>query len=776
MGTPARPAGPAVTTGSRPATESKALLSQCRDLARSKLSRIVAEALDRVENDLFAAAEASTSRAEQQVLFEAMAQVKTYRADIAASFDRYFIEIYDRRIATRGASAPGAAPTLGELTLVDDAAMEEDLVVTDLARKTRNRIDPEQLLGIRARFGHLLASEQVEDDTANPLCPEAVFEALKMACGKIPGDFAVKRSLLSAFQPYVAAGITTVYADVNQNLISHHVLPRIKHQVKRAADIGVAGAAGMNPALAASQAMNLAQLMGGGGAQGAAAGVAAGAAAAAALTQSQLMNLGQLLPGAAPGQNPLALSGGLDLSALLAGVMNGGAARAQVTRMLADPSRYAMEAALTSTPASPALMTSLSALQSAAMPADGGAFDFMSALGDQVRAQSHPLDQLTIELVTMVFDYILDDKSVPETIKGEISRLQIVAVKAAILDRTFFARRQHPMRQLLDRIAEVAADPDIATEEGSRFVLELRAMVDYIVHKFTDDLSIFTAALDTLEKMVEENRETRQQELAPTTTELERKEEAEIAHATALAEIKRRVTRKTPPFVREFLYQWWTKTLVDAYMKEREGDDSWTHRLGVVDALVWSVSPLRTGEIQQLASMLPTLMRSLLRGMNAIEMPADARHGFFNQLMQSHTASINTAKAQAKGQTVPTAADVAKVAEAPVSEPLPEEVEPAEAQAPVDDYYVHTAMALERGAVVEFIDGAAAVRAKLSWVSPKQTILLFTSSAAGARKLAPKAFAELLRQHKARVVEVSEALMDRVVHAMMGPESVPAAA
>ena len=490
----------------------------------------------------------------------------------------------------------------------------------------------------------------MEDDTSNPLCPEAVFEALKMACGKLPGDFAVKRSLLNAFQPYVAAGITTVYADVNQNLISHHVLPRIRHQVKRAADIGVAGS---NPALAASQAMNLAQLMG--GTQGA-------SAAAAAMTQSQLMNLGQL----AAGQNPLAMSGALDLSALLAGVMNGGAARAQVTRMLADPSRYAMEATLTSTPASPALMTSLSALQSAAMPAGGGAFDFMSALGDQVRAQSNPLDQLTIELVTMVFDYILDDKNVPETVKGEISRLQIVAVKAAILDRTFFARRQHPMRQLLDRIAEVAGDPDIATEEGSRFILELRAMVDYIVHKFTDDLAIFTAALDTLEQMVAENREARQQELAPTTSELERKEEAEIAHATALAEIKRRVTRKTPPFVREFLYQWWTKTLVDAYMKEREGDDSWTHRLGMVDALVWSVSPLRTGEIQQLASLLPTLMRSLLRGMNAIEMPADVRHGFFNQLMQAHTASINAAKAQAKSQGVPTAADVARVQEAPV--------------------------------------------------------------------------------------------------------------
>jgi uncharacterized membrane protein YkvA (DUF1232 family) len=335
------------------------------------------------------------------------------------------------------------------------------------------------------------------------------------------------------------------------------------------------------------------------------------------------------------------------------------------------------------------------------------------------------------------------------------------------------------MRQLLDRVAEVAADPEVATDDQSRLVVGLRGAVDYLVHKFTDDLAVFTAALETLEKIVEEERQSHQQELAPTTVELARKEEAEIAHHTALAEINRRVTRKTPAFVQDFLHQWWTKTLVDAYMKERDGDDSWTHRLGVVDALVWSVSPLRTAEIQQLAAMLPTLMRSLLRGMNAIDMASDARHAFFNQLMQAHTAAINAAKAQAAKNQPPAAA----VAEAPGAAadagPATEPDVPDEAAAtapPADDYFVHTAMALERGAVVEFLDGQAEIRSKLIWVSPKQTILLFTSSAAGARKLTPPALAELLRDGRARVVEVSEALMDRVVHAMMGPESLPAAA
>src|SRR5215471_10246253 len=109
-------------------------------------------------------------------------------------------------------------------------------------------------------------------------------------------------------------------------------------------------------------------------------------------------------------------------------------------------------------------------------------------------------------------------------------------------------------------------------------------------------------------------------------------------------------------------------------------------------------------------------------------MPADVRSGLFNQLMQAHTASIDAAKTQ-KGQSVGTVVDAgqpnAAADVAPVAEPeAPEEAAP-DTKSPIEDYYVHTALALERGAVVEFLDAEKPVRSKLSWVSPKQTILLF---------------------------------------------------
>jgi hypothetical protein len=473
----------------------------------------------------------------------------------------------------------------------------------------------------------------------------------------------------------------------------------------------------------------------------------------------------------------MAQSGSFELSHLLANVLTGPPqGRTQVAKMLADPGRYAFEAAI-ETPATPELLDSLSRLQNVSdMHGSEGqpAINYLSHLDREVRAHSHPLDQLTIELVTMVFDYILGDKSMPAAVKAEVSRMQIVAVKAAILDRTFFARRQHPMRQLLDRVAEAAHDPDINTAASSPFVNGLRGLVDDIVASFDDDLAVFSAALERVEKLIADDEAARQREVQSEADSLEEKEKADIAHASALAEMRRRIHRSTPVFVRDFLANWWSKTLVDAFLHEREGEDSWTQRLGVVDALVWSVGPLKKSEIQSLASMLPKLVRSILRGMTTVQMPSDARHAFFNLLMETHTRMINESKARV--------AEAAAAAEANAPAPAPGEAAPGP-EAPVDElseepmpaggsYHLHTVMALERGTVLAFVEGSATVRAKLSWVSPKQTRFLFTSVEHGARQFTRESLAAQLEQGRALVVEATAQLMDRVLQAVVGPPSI----
>jgi hypothetical protein len=465
-----------------------------------------------------------------------------------------------------------------------------------------------------------------------------------------------------------------------------------------------------------------------------------------------------------------------ELSAALAHVLESTPdAREHVARMLVEPARYAFEPAI-GLPASPALLASLARLQSSTEfsgEVGNTAFNFLGALDFETRAQVHPLDQLTIELVTVVFDYILHDRDLPQSVKGEVSRLQIVAVKAAVLDRTFFARRQHPMRQLLDRIATLGADPTTDTSDQGAFVTGLRAVVEEIVADFKDDLAIFTRAIDRIEHVLAEDAQKRERALAAAAHELEHQEQAEIAHASALAEIRRRLYRRTPDFVRDFLLEWWTKVLVESYLNGLQGDESWTHRLGVADALVWSVGALRRNEVGQLASMLPTLMKSLARGMTSAHMPEDARQAFFNQLMGAHTAIVHAAKSQPANAIEAPLPEGGPAANDQSAQPLAESSR-STMVAP-DDFCMHTVRAMQRGAIVEFADRSETQRAKLTWISPRQTIYLFTSAAGGARSLAPEALAQALRSGAARALDESVGLMDRVVAAVVsGRPAAPA--
>ena len=821
---------------------SRTVLNHCRALVRDRLNRIVCDALEKLEDDLLKLVDASTRITEQQVLLEAISHLRKHRGELAVAFDRNFLEVFDRRLDGRPAATPAqtAAESAGMLTLVEDNAIEEQIVVSQLARKAKDKIDPDQLLGVRTRIGHLLANDELADE-ANPIAPEAIIEALQRACDQIPAELAVKTALLNAFQPYMSAGMGTIYADVNQNLIAHRVLPVIRHQVRRAHDgaaaraalamstsMRVPTAAGLGGMAARTQGMRLSDLLAyaqrAGGGQG---GVGMGHGGGLGGIGPGAPGSGGAMPGiggagtpgpgsggvhgqpggsahggvagggfgagwgGAPGMNvsqQMAVGAGLDhsqglgalppsqaeLSMALAQVLESTPeAREHVARMLVEPARYAFEPAM-GLPASPALLASLAHMQTSPEfvgNVEASAVNFLAALDLETRAQVHPLDQLTIELVTVVFDYILHDRALPQSVKAEVARLQIVAVKAAVLDRTFFARRQHPMRQLLDRIAALGTDPTTDAGAEGAFVASLHAVVEEIVAEFKDDLSIFNDAIARIERAVAADAAKREEALTAAAQELEQQEQAEIAHASALAEVRRRLHRRTPDFVRDFLLEWWTKVLVDSYLGGLQGDDSWTHRLGVADALVWSVGSLRRNEVGQLAAMLPTLMKSLARGMSAARMPDDSRQAFFNQLMETHTAIVTAAKAQP-----------AVAAEAPLAEggpaandqsaPLPQDA--AADAAGIDDFYAHAVKAMQRGAVVEFADGNETQRTKLTWISPRQTIYLFTSAAGGARSLAPEALAQALRSGAAHALDESVALMDRVVAAVVSGR--PAAA
>ena len=50
------------------------------------------------------------------------------------------------------------------------------------------------------------------------------------------------------------------------------------------------------------------------------------------------------------------------------------------------------------------------------------------------------VDEDVINLVSMLFEFILDDRTLPDSLKALIGRLQIPMLKVAVIDKTFFSR------------------------------------------------------------------------------------------------------------------------------------------------------------------------------------------------------------------------------------------------------------------------------------------------------------------------------------------------
>ena len=101
-----------------------------------------------------------------------------------------------------------------------------------------------------------------------------------------------------------------------------------------------------------------------------------------------------------------------------------------------------------------------------------------------------------INLVSMLFEFILDDRTLPDALRALIARLQIPLLKVALLDKSFFTRTQHPARRLLNEIASAAlgisSQADLALDN---VYLAIEHVVQRVVTEFDQKLELFDELL-----------------------------------------------------------------------------------------------------------------------------------------------------------------------------------------------------------------------------------------------------------------------------------------
>jgi hypothetical protein len=575
-----------------PAGRLPVALISVRDKAAQQLRLALQTLFDNADDSLFEIADRATSNAEQNAFFEAMRDLRMKRRGIERSFLQQVFESFSKLNQYEIGKPAQQEASFESLALVQNDELEESVAIDTMVAKVMSRAS-QPLSHLTARM-NVLVSKKL-DEKNNPLGPQQLCEYFLEACRTLGVEIKVKLIILKLFERYVLTDLEQLYAESNQVLIAANILPELQSAQPRRSP-GRPGVSGSHPAS-------------GMGISDTAAYVDSGAQEAFGSLQALLSELrGSVLP---------------------------------ARNLPSDATPIS----------SNDLMRLLSHLQLRA-PQQVDEFDLQGQLEQllhRVSAKSGKsrvvgeVDEDVINLVSMLFEFILDDRTLPDSLKALIGRLQIPVLKVAVLDKTFFSRGSHPARRLLNEIASAAmgwADQDEVQRDS--LYQKIEQVVSRLLNDFVDDPTIFSELLaDFLAFTGDERR--RSELLEQRTRDAEEgRAKAEMARQQVEHALNQRLLGKTlPEVVVRLLQEAWSKVLLLTCLKHGTQSEQWQAALATMDDLIWSVTPHEDHESRaQLLELVPSLLRNLREGLVSAAFDPFSTSDFFTRLEALHVQTL----------------------------------------------------------------------------------------------------------------------------------------
>lgn len=566
------------------------ILLQVRDKAAQQLKQGLQELFDNADDTLFEMADRARNDVEQNIFFEAMRDLRLKRKNIERGFLEQFLEAFLRltQFDTAQAALPRALFDASASLSRDD--MERNVAVEGMVGKVLHR-DGFALDQLTARLSTLLGKTLVEQH--NPLGPTLLCEYFLQAGRNLGMEIKVKLIILKLFERYVLSNTDQLYAEANQLLIATGVLPDLKPAPTRRAADRAAASVHDAPAKAGGRCGNPQ--------------IDEGVQEVFAALQELLFHVrGSVAPT-------------LEVSAQAQPIST-----RDLLRLLSHLQQYV-----------PAL----------AAQDDFDLRNQLEQLLTRVSVKSGKsrvvgvADEDVINLIAMLFECILDDRNLPDSLKALIGRLQIPMLKVAVLDKSFFSRSSHPARRLLNEIAAAALGWGACDDhERDSLYLRIEQVVQRLLNDFVDDPAIFSELLaDFLAFTHDERRRselleqrTRDAEEGRARTELARQSVEQALNQALLGKI-------LPHSVVAFVQDAWSKVLLLTGLKHGDQSAEWHADVQTMEQLIWSVQRHDEPDANlRLLALVPGLLKSLREGLNSSAFDPFATSEFFSELEVLH--------------------------------------------------------------------------------------------------------------------------------------------
>jgi hypothetical protein len=730
------------------------LLAGCRDRLAHGAATAFAEHLNDAADNLLAFAERAISTEAQHRFFAAHGILAKRGQELLQRFRVEFISACDAALlALDRPRIQPATEDASELCLVADDDFERELTIGKLSARADYNCS-QQLTALERRVAALRQGRRVTQ-IDNPLWPKAIFTAFLAACQDHGASDQVDLTLLQEFAHQITNALPNIYQEINRYLAEHNVLPNMPLGASRPVDMGVP--------------------------------LPADRAKPACIPQ-----LSPAPESTAPRPGSTATFPG-----------SGFAVPGDVFTQLAD--RLLESQALSLRPAprapkptsdptySPAqVIEALTQLQKGATDAqclpgidpqqlDPSAGNLLRRIrSTPLIAWSQPVDAITVDVVAMLFDLILNDRELPGALRAQIGRLQIPVLKVAMLDKGFFSNRQHPARRLLDGIAGAATGWE--EQELPRLTEKLRTIVEAVLDGFDEDVAIFSTQLAVLEAFLADEEKRGAEAASKLQEEVEQEDSNALARQAVAEQVQRHTAnQQLPDLIRDFLERLWQQVLVEVYQHAGASSQGWKEAIATMDALVWSVTPKTAEEERRrLLDTLPGLLHRLRSGLTSVDL-ADEWDGFFTRLVRMHVEAIHPDQARTEG---PAKAGTRGPPPAPLQLRNPPAVAastqaqdvvrpPSEPTASGEEPYLELARGLSVGCWIEFRSSRGNKRAmRLNWCSEQRGAYLFSNLQGDDTLIvATTSLAEQLRDGSARILSrdsLTERAVDRLLTRVSG--------
>jgi hypothetical protein len=601
-------------------------LKACQNLTRDHIQK----AFDHYVHSLLEAIDIEIDRARSNQdateFMEVQRRIKKGAADLKHYFCGYYLEGFVKFSKKRLHTSIGSEEiqTEDELSIVENEDLEETIAISSITQRADTYF-AEPIWALNQRFAILNNGEPVTESN-NPVSPIQFCDALRRALKFVELNTRSKTLAYKVFDYQLINLYRLVVEDVNQYLKEQGVLPNLKFSLpkgrvpesylhedkdkfgRRAEDQGIQRGEEPNPEAPPEQyQQELVQAIRG--------------------LQHQLKNVGAVSVAPAAGSIGVPVSSEQLVNAI---------------QLMQQHNVDLPQLVATDT-------------QTVA-PLDIGAIveSLKAELKEQVGEDSavEKQDMQTIDLVGMVFEYMLDDENIPDTVKAVLSYLHTPFLKIAFVDPGFFERAEHPARVLLNTLADAGAKW-VGNDGSSQFDMlnKIKSVVNKVIKDFDSDIKIITGLLFEFSTYVK--TVSRKQEL----TEKRAKEKAE--GEDKLREVKidvndavrsRTRDKELPSAILLLLLQPWSDYLTFILLRHGKESEAWQSGIKVVDDVIWCIQPKESiGDREKLESTVEDVIARLRKGFEVIGFDANKSE----KLVEAFESMTDLAKQSQKVEPAP---------------------------------------------------------------------------------------------------------------------------